>query len=189
MKSSFLSDLPSCPSTFSAASLVTLNLAPLWLRPNVAVQMSSLARYEIERLIKEKLVKVAWRPNKAGTRMPLIYAPSLWEVMDKWTALDRPSRRTGGCMNPAELDTGPPDPEMRPPRLVTEAAREESVDLTTSATYPAATQLSSDLAWRLHVALSADELSEATYRGISHLGGKRYVRDPPTTPISARWDS
>jgi hypothetical protein len=72
-------------------------------------------------------------------------------------------------MIPAELDTGPspPGPEMRPPRLGTEAAREESVDLTTSATYPAATQLSSDLAWRSHVALSADELSEWVGQHIS----------------------
>ena len=71
-------------------------------------------------------------------------------------------------MIPAELDTGPspPGPEMRPPRLGTEAAREESVDLTTSATYLAVTQLSSDLAWRSHVALSADELSEWLNRDV-----------------------
>ena len=64
------------------------------------------------------------------------------------------------------LYTGPPR-KMRPPWLGTEAAREESVDLTTSATYPAATQLSSDLAWRSHVALSADELSEWVGQHIS----------------------
>jgi hypothetical protein len=82
MKSQFLADLPSCPSTFSAAHLVTLNVSPLWLRVGVAVKLSSLPRYEIERLVKEKLIRVAWRPNKAGTRHPLIYAPSLWEWIE-----------------------------------------------------------------------------------------------------------
>ena len=82
MKPSFLSDLPSCPSTFSAAHLVTLDLSPLWLRVNVAVKLSSLPRYEIDRLIKDKLVKVAWRPNKAGKLHPLIYAPSLWAWLE-----------------------------------------------------------------------------------------------------------
>ena len=82
MKSSFLSDLPSCPSTLSEAYLVTLCLAPLWLRVPVAVKLSSLPNYEIERLIKEKRIKVAWRPNKAGTLHPLIYAPSLWAWME-----------------------------------------------------------------------------------------------------------
>ena len=83
-QSSFLSDLPSCPTTYSAAHLVTLDLSPLWLRPNVAVKLSSLPRYQIDRLIKEKRVKTAWRPNKAGKLYPLIYAPSLWAVMDEW---------------------------------------------------------------------------------------------------------
>jgi hypothetical protein len=83
MKGQFLSDLPSCPSTFSAAHLVTLNVSPMWLRPNVAVKISSLPRCEIDRLIKEKLVKVAWRPNKAGKLHPLIYGPSLWAWMDE----------------------------------------------------------------------------------------------------------
>ena len=82
MKSSFLSDLPSCPSTFSEAHLVTLNVSPLWLRAGVAVKMSSLPRYEIDRLIKEKLIRVAWRPNKVGTLHPLIYAPSLWRYIE-----------------------------------------------------------------------------------------------------------
>ena len=82
MKSSFLSDLPSCPSTFSAAHLVTLNLSPLWLRATAAVKLSSLPRYEIERLVKERLIQVAWRPNKAGTLHPLIYAPSLWRWIE-----------------------------------------------------------------------------------------------------------
>jgi hypothetical protein len=85
MKPSFLADLPSCPSTFSAAPLVTLDLSPLWLRPNVAVKMSSLPKYEIDNLIKQKRVKVAWRPNKAGTLHPLIYAPSLWAWMESLT--------------------------------------------------------------------------------------------------------
>jgi hypothetical protein len=82
-QSSFLSDLPSCPSTFSAAHLVTLNVSPLWLRASVAVKMSSLPQYEIDRLIKEKRVKVAWRPNKTGKLFPLIYAPSLWAYLDE----------------------------------------------------------------------------------------------------------
>ena len=82
MKSQFLADLPSCPSTYSAAHLVTLDLSPLWLRPNVAVKMSSLPRYEVDWLIESKVVKVAWRPNKAGKLHPLIYAPSLWAWMD-----------------------------------------------------------------------------------------------------------
>jgi hypothetical protein len=85
MKSLFLADLPSCPSTYSAAHLVTLDLSPLWLRPNVAVKLSSLPRYEIDRLIKEKIVKVAWRPNKAGKLHPLIYAPSLWQYVEGLT--------------------------------------------------------------------------------------------------------
>ena len=85
MKGQFLADLPSCPSTFSAAHLVTLNVSPMWLRASVAVKMSSLPRYEIDRLIKEKLVKVAWRPNKAGKLHPLIYAPSLWAWMEELT--------------------------------------------------------------------------------------------------------
>ena len=84
-QSSFLSDLPSCPSTFSAAHLVTLDVSPLWLRVGVAVKLSSLPRYEIERLIKEKLIKVAWRPNKAGKLHPLIYAPSLWAWIERLT--------------------------------------------------------------------------------------------------------
>ena len=95
MKPSFLSDLPSCPSTFSAAHLVTINVSPLWLRASVAVKMSSLPRYEIDRLIKERLVKVAWRPNKAGTRHPLIYAPSLWAVMDEWAGNGESLPQTG----------------------------------------------------------------------------------------------
>lgn len=95
-QSSFLSDLPSCPSTFSAAHLVTLNVSPLWLRVSAAVKMSSLPRYEIDRLIKEKLVKVAWRENKAGTFHPLLYAPSLWSYMDSLP-------QTG----PAEEDVAP----------------------------------------------------------------------------------
>lgn len=82
MKSSFLSDLPSCPATYSEAHLVTINVSPMWLRPGVAVQMSSLPRYEIDKLIKEKLVQVAWRPNKAGKLHPLIYGPSLWNYLD-----------------------------------------------------------------------------------------------------------
>jgi hypothetical protein len=82
MKSSFLSDLPSCPATYSEAMLVTINVTPMWLRPQCAVKMSSMPRYEIDRLIKEKAVKVAWRPNKAGKLHPLIYAPSLWAWMD-----------------------------------------------------------------------------------------------------------
>ena len=82
MKSSFLPDLPSCPKTFSEAPLVTLALSPLWLRVTVAVKLSSLPRYEIDRLIKEKLVQVAWRKNKAGTLHPLIYAPSLWSHIE-----------------------------------------------------------------------------------------------------------
>ena len=82
MKPSFLSDLPSCPSTFSAAHLVTLDLSPLWMRPNVAVKLSSLPRYEIDRLIRERIVKVAWRPNKSGRLMPIIYGPSLWAWLD-----------------------------------------------------------------------------------------------------------
>ena len=81
-QSSFLSDLPSCPSTFSAAHLVTLNVSPLWLRASVAVKMSSLPQYKIDRLIKDKLIRVAWRPNKAGKFHPLIYAPSLWAWLD-----------------------------------------------------------------------------------------------------------
>jgi hypothetical protein len=89
MKPSFLSDLPSCPSTFSAAHLITLDLSPLWLRPNAAVKLSSLPRYEIDRFIKEKRVKVAWRPNKAGTLHPLIYAPSLWTYMESLTETGR----------------------------------------------------------------------------------------------------
>ena len=82
VKPSFLSDLPSCPSTFSEAHLVTLCTSPLWLRVPCAVKMSSLPRYEIDRLVKEKAVKVAWRRNKAGTRHPLIYAPSLWRYIE-----------------------------------------------------------------------------------------------------------
>ena len=95
-QSSFLSDLPSCPSTYSAAHLVTLDLSPFWLRPNVAVKLSSLPRYEIDRLIKQKRVKTAWRPNKAGKLHPLIYAPSLWAVMEEWAqpgAPDDPGKK------------------------------------------------------------------------------------------------
>ena len=83
MKPSFLSDLPSCPVTFSEAYLVnTVALAPMWLRVSAAVKLSSLPRYEIDRVIEEKLVKVAWRPNKSGKLHPLIYGPSLWAWMD-----------------------------------------------------------------------------------------------------------
>jgi hypothetical protein len=85
MKSNFLGDLPSCPDTYSQAALVSLCVSPMWLRPPCAVKMSSLPRYEVDRLIKEKLVKVAWRPNKAGTLHPLIYAPSLWTWMESLT--------------------------------------------------------------------------------------------------------
>jgi hypothetical protein len=92
MKSSFLSDLPSCPDTFSAAHLVTLNLSPMWLRVPCAVKMSSLPRYEIDALIKTKAIKVAWRPNKAGKLHPLIYGPSLWALMDRW-AEEEPAER------------------------------------------------------------------------------------------------
>jgi hypothetical protein len=45
--------------------------------------MSSLPNYEVERLIKEKLIKVAWRRNKAGKLYPLIYAPSLWSYIER----------------------------------------------------------------------------------------------------------
>ena len=31
---------------------------------------------------KERLIQVAWRPNKAGKLHPLLYAPSLWRWMD-----------------------------------------------------------------------------------------------------------
>jgi hypothetical protein len=64
------------------AHLLTLNAYPLWLRASVAVKLSSLPLYDIERLIKEKLIKVAWRPNKMGKLHPLIYAPSLWSYME-----------------------------------------------------------------------------------------------------------
>ena len=90
MKSQFLADLPSCPSTYSQAHLVTLNVTPLWLRLNVAVKLSSSPRYEIDRLVKEKAVKVAWRPNKAGKLHPLIYAPSLWSYMESLTQTSSP---------------------------------------------------------------------------------------------------
>jgi hypothetical protein len=84
MKSNFLADLPSCPETFSAAHLVTLNLSPMWMRVPCAVKLSSLPRYEIDELIKEKRIKVAWRRNKIGKLHPLIYGPSLWALMDRW---------------------------------------------------------------------------------------------------------
>jgi hypothetical protein len=78
----FPCDLPGCPTRYSDALLATVVTAPLWLRPSVAVEMSSLPRYEIDHLIKEKLVKVAWRPNKTGKLHPLIYGPSLWNYLD-----------------------------------------------------------------------------------------------------------
>ena len=81
MKSQFLADLPSCPATYSAA-LLTVSTPPLWMRPSSAVQMSGLPRCEVDRLIKEKLVKAAWRPNKYGEHFPLIYAPSLWRWLE-----------------------------------------------------------------------------------------------------------
>jgi hypothetical protein len=90
MKPNFLGDLPSCPATYSEANLVTLNLSPMWLRPNVAVKLSSLPRYEVDRLIEEKIIKVAWRPNKAGRLHPLIYAPSLWSHLDELAAQPPP---------------------------------------------------------------------------------------------------
>jgi hypothetical protein len=91
MRPSFLSDLPSCPSTYSAASLVALDVSPMWLRPQVAVKLFSLPRYEVDRLIKEKLVRVAWRPNQAGKRHPLIYAPSLSALLEEWGKLPPPN--------------------------------------------------------------------------------------------------
>jgi hypothetical protein len=81
MKSQFLSDLPSCPKTYSAA-LLTVSTPPLWMRPSSAVQMSGLPRCEVDRLIKEKLIQAAWRPNKYGKLHPLIYAPSLWNFLE-----------------------------------------------------------------------------------------------------------
>jgi hypothetical protein len=81
MKSNFLADLHSCPKTYSAA-LLTVCTPPLWMRPSSAVQLSGLPRCEVERLIKEKLIRAAWRPNKAGTLFPLIYAPSLWSWLE-----------------------------------------------------------------------------------------------------------
>jgi hypothetical protein len=83
MSEHFLSDLPSCPGTFSEALNVTLSTPPLWLKPHVAVLMSSLPRYEIDNLIREKAIRVAWRPNKSGRLMPLIYGPSLWSYLDQ----------------------------------------------------------------------------------------------------------
>ena len=44
-----------------------------------------LPRYEIDRLIKEKRIKAARRPNKTGKLHPLIYAPSLWSYMEELT--------------------------------------------------------------------------------------------------------
>ena len=44
--------------------------------------MSGLPRCDVDLLIKEKRVQVAWRPNKAGKRFPLIYAPSLWRYIE-----------------------------------------------------------------------------------------------------------
>ena len=81
MKSQFLADLPSCPTTYSAAYL-TISTPPLWMRPSSAVQMSGLPLCEIDRLIKEKLIQAAWRKNKCGTFHPLIYAPSLWRYIE-----------------------------------------------------------------------------------------------------------
>ena len=81
MKSNFLADLPSCPSTYSAAHL-TISTPPLWMRPSSAVQMSGLPRCEVDRLIRAKLIQAAWRPNKCGKLFPLIYAPSLWKWLD-----------------------------------------------------------------------------------------------------------
>ena len=80
--STFLSDLPAIWTRHAA---LHAGVSPLWLRPNMAVKLSSLPRYEIDKLIKEKRVKTAWRPNRAGRLYPLIYAPSLWTVMNEWT--------------------------------------------------------------------------------------------------------
>jgi hypothetical protein len=44
--------------------------------------MSGLPRCELDLLIKEKRVQVAWRANKAGKLFPLIYAPSLWRYIE-----------------------------------------------------------------------------------------------------------
>ena len=82
MSKYFLSDLPSCPAKFSDALNVTIATPPLWLKPVAATRMSSLPRCEIDLLIREKLIRVAWRKNKSGRLHPLIYAPSLWSYLD-----------------------------------------------------------------------------------------------------------
>jgi hypothetical protein len=78
---SFLSALPSCPPTFTAAPDLTIHVSPLWLKPVYAEKMSSLPRCEIEELIKRKKIKAAWRRTKSGRLLPLIYAPSLWNYL------------------------------------------------------------------------------------------------------------
>ena len=63
-------------------------------------------------------------------------------------------------MTPTALDTGPPGPDMRRPGFTTWPTRECRFSEPTIDTYPAATQLSSDLLRLACAALSAEELAE-----------------------------
>ena len=79
----FEDDIPSCPACFDDALDVNIIATPpLWLKPAAAVKMSSLARYEIDDIIKRKLVKVVWRRSLTGNLKPLIHGPSLWSYLN-----------------------------------------------------------------------------------------------------------
>jgi hypothetical protein len=72
--------------------------------------MSGLPRYEIDTLIKEKRIRVAWRPNKAGKLHPLIYAASLWGYLDSLAE---------GPMNVGITSLWPPEPPAKGKELAT----------------------------------------------------------------------
>jgi hypothetical protein len=82
MKANFLLDLPSAPKTYGDFPLVNLPVCPLWARVNCAAKVCELPRCEIDRLIREKLIRVVWRQNATGHFLPIVYMPSLLAYLD-----------------------------------------------------------------------------------------------------------
>ena len=111
----------------------------MWLRASVAVKMSSLPRYEIDRLIKEKLVKVAWRPNKAGQTPPIDLRALALGVDGE------PVRNRGGKMSAIKQDLGPPARKRGPlPPIKREGAKATGLPLK-SPLHPALARCKSDI--------------------------------------------
>jgi hypothetical protein len=62
---------------------LTLCLRPIWITPGLAARMSNLPRSEVDQLVRERRIEVAWWRNKAGKHHALIHGRSLWEYVAK----------------------------------------------------------------------------------------------------------